>query len=106
MFFPCYPTSMPRRHDPDTPIRGAILLGQVAEPLPKLEVVSSCCDRRGRLGTARLTAEHGPQMPLSEAPTPPIGGRPKRIAGQCHDACGAPFPEVAEASNGGRTTGP
>lgn len=56
---------MPWRHDPDASIRGAVLLGQVAEPLPVLEVACNRCDRRGRLRTARLVAQHGTQMPLS-----------------------------------------
>ena len=34
----CYPAAMPRRHDPDASIRGAVLLGQLAGSLPVLEV--------------------------------------------------------------------
>jgi hypothetical protein len=45
---------------------GVVLLGQVAARLPFLEFACNRCDRRGRLSTARLVAEHGPDMPVPE----------------------------------------
>ena len=83
---------MPRRPNPDTPIRGAVLLGQVAALLLMLEVACSRCDRRGRLRTSRLVAEHGAQMPLPELLRILSADCPRRIAGQWHDVCGAHFP--------------
>ena len=45
---------------------GVIFLGQVAAHLPVLEVACNRCDRRGRLRTDRLLAEHGPGLPMPE----------------------------------------
>ncbi|MFL5282915.1 MAG: hypothetical protein ACJ8AW_18460 [Rhodopila sp.] len=42
---------------------GVVTLGQVAARLQVLEVA---CDRRGRLHTARLLAEHGPGLPMPD----------------------------------------
>jgi hypothetical protein len=41
-----------------------VTLGQIAARLPVLEVACNRCDRRGRLRTDRLLAEHGPDLPM------------------------------------------
>jgi hypothetical protein len=43
---------------------GVVILGQVADRLLVLEVSCNRCDRRGRLRTDRLLAEHGPRRPI------------------------------------------
>lgn len=83
---------MPSRHDPGTPIRGAVLLGQVADQLPVLEIACHRCDRRGRLYTDRLMAVHGPDMPMPELLRLLSADCPRRSAGSWHDVCGAHFP--------------
>jgi hypothetical protein len=40
------------------PPSGVVTLGEVAARLPVLEVACNRCDRRGRLRTDRLVAEH------------------------------------------------
>ena len=45
---------------------GVVTLGQVAARLQVLEVACNRCDRRGRLHTARLLAEHGAGLPMPE----------------------------------------
>ena len=42
------------------PISGVVLLGEVAARLQLLEVACNRCERRGRLRTDWLVAEHGP----------------------------------------------
>lgn len=65
-FSRCYPPPMPRRHEPDAPIRGAVLLGQILAVLPTLVVECNRCDRRDRLSTARLLAQYRPEMPVPD----------------------------------------
>jgi hypothetical protein len=43
-----------------------VILGQIAARFPLLDVVCNRCDRRGRLRTVRLIAEHGQQFPVPE----------------------------------------
>ncbi len=45
---------------------GSILLGQVATLADQLAVACSRCDRAGWVATARLLAEHGPHMPMTD----------------------------------------
>jgi hypothetical protein len=71
---------------------GVVLLGQVATRLPVLEVACNRCDRRGRLHTARLLAEHGPDLPMPELRLIIAADCPRMIAGHAHDICGVHFP--------------
>ncbi len=56
------PPSSPRT--PITMPSGVILLGQVAQRLPHLDVDCGRCGRHGRLSLGRLLAEHGPELPM------------------------------------------
>jgi hypothetical protein len=76
------------------PSAGVVTLGQVAVRLPVLEVSCNRCDRRGRLHTDRLIAEHGPDMPIPELRRLIAADCPRMIAGRMHDVCGVRFPRL------------
>jgi len=71
---------------------GVVLLGQVAARLPVLEVACNRCDRRGRLHTSRLLAEHGPGLPMPDLRFIIAADCPRMIAEHVHDVCGVHFP--------------
>lgn len=85
---------MPRR-DPAAPIRSVVLLGEVADQLPVLEVACTRCERCGRLYTDRLIAQHSARMPLPTLLRILSADCPRRVAGLVHDPCGAHFPGLA-----------
>ncbi len=58
----------PIKPQADTSGPGVVTLGQVAPRLAMLEVTCNRCDRRGRLATAQLLAEHGADLPMPELP--------------------------------------
>jgi hypothetical protein len=76
---------------------GVVTLGQVATRLPMLDVSCNRCDRRGRLRTNRLMAEHGPDMPIPALLRIIAADCPRMVAGRMHDVCGVHFPGLARA---------
>lgn len=88
----CHTVGMSRSRDHQAPIRGALLLGEVAAQLPVLEVACTRCERLGRLYTDRLVAQHGANIPMPELLRLLSADCPKRLAGRWHDICGAHFP--------------
>jgi len=70
---------------------GVVLLGQVVARLQVLEVACNRCDRRGRLHTTRLLAEHGPDLSMPELRRIVAADCPRTIAGHIHDVCGVRF---------------
>lgn len=75
--------------------QGVILLGQVAARLPALEGACNRCDRRGRLNTARLVAEHGADMPVPRLLRIVASDCPRMKAAQVHDVFGVHLPELS-----------
>jgi len=75
--------------------RNVITVGEVTDRLPILEVACNRCDRRGRLRTARLLAEHGRDLPIPELRRIVAADCPRMQAGQMHDACGVHFPDLS-----------
>jgi hypothetical protein len=81
-----------RRHSTIISDSGVILLGQVASWLSVIDVACNRCDRRGRLQTTRLVAEHGAEMLVPELL--------RIIAADCprtktaHDVCGVHLPQL------------
>jgi hypothetical protein len=57
-----------------------------------LDVDCRRCDRRRRLSTARLVAEHGPAFPMPELREVVAADCPRMVAGAWHDVCGVRFP--------------
>jgi hypothetical protein len=77
---------------------GVVLLGQVAARLPVFDLACNRCDSRGRLRTARLVAEHGPDMPGPDLLRVLSADCPRRQMmeqGQLADPCGIHCPGLA-----------
>jgi hypothetical protein len=74
---------------------GSILLADVAKHLTTLEVSCNRCDRKGRVGMARLMAQHGPAMSMPSLLALLSADCPKRQGEKIHDVCGAHFPQLA-----------
>jgi len=87
--------SPPRRVTPAHPDPGVVTLGQVAPRLSVLEVSCNRCERRGRLATGRLLAEHGPALPLPDLGRIIAADCPRMQAAQVHDVCGVHFPGLS-----------
>ena len=93
----CTDTNMPpferrHRHMPS----GITTLCHMAAQFPETIIVScNRCDRRGRLRTRRLLAEHGPDLPGPELRRILAADCPKMIAGKLHDVCGIHFPGLS-----------
>jgi len=78
---------------------GVTLLGQVAARLPLLEIACNRCDRRGRLRTERLVAQHGPGTSMPDLLTRLSADCPRRQAmerGQLADVCGIHCPQLTQ----------
>ncbi len=71
---------------------GVILLGQVAQRLPHLDVDCGRCERHGRLSLDRLLAEHGPDMPMPAVGRILAADCPRMIEQRGFDVCGVRFP--------------
>ena len=74
---------------------GVITLNQVAARLPAVEVACNRCDRRGKLHTARLLAQHGPAMPVPALLRLIAADCPRMQARRMHDVCGVNLPELS-----------
>jgi hypothetical protein len=48
------------------PLKGAILLGEVARHLATVEIACNFCPRRGKASIARLMLEHGGDLPIPD----------------------------------------
>jgi hypothetical protein len=78
------------------PPSGVRTLGDIAAQFPEKSVVScNRCERRGVLRTARLLAEHGPNIPGPELSRILAADCPKMIEGKMHDVCGIHFPGLS-----------
>jgi len=75
---------------------GFVTLGQIAGRLAVLDVACNRCDRRGRLRTARLMAEHGADLPIPALRQIVAADCPRMAAEQMHDGCGVHFPGLAD----------
>lgn len=74
---------------------GSTSLGHMAAQFPDMiPVACNRCDRRGRLSTARLLAEHGPGLPGPELRRVLAADCPRMIASAMHDPCGGAFARV------------
>jgi len=74
---------------------GFLTLADIAGRLATLEVACNRCDRRGRLHTDRLLAEHGPALPIPELRRIVAADCAKMQAERMHDVCGVHFPELS-----------
>jgi hypothetical protein len=77
-------------------VAGSTTLAFLAERFPHMiPVACNRCERRGRLSTARLLAEHGPDFPIPELRHIVAADCPRMIAGLMHDPCGIHFPGLS-----------
>jgi len=54
------------------------------------------CDRRGKLRTRRVLAEHGPDLPVPTLRRVLAADCPKMIDGEIRDVCGIRFPDLQD----------
>jgi hypothetical protein len=71
-----------------------ILLGQVAGRTEFLVIACRACPRRGRLRTARLLHEHGPEAPMPAVMRAIVGDCPRLNARDVYGRCDAHCPEL------------
>jgi hypothetical protein len=90
--------SLPEGRSETVESLGVVTLGQVVARLPVLDVACNRCDRRGRLHTHRLIAEHGPDVPIPELRRLIAADCPRMIAGRMHDVCGVRFPGLSRTA--------
>ena len=74
---------------------GTTLLGAVAARLALLAVACNRCDRHGRLSTARLLTQHGPDLPMPLLRKHVAADCPRTLANRMHDPCGVHFPDLS-----------
>jgi hypothetical protein len=75
---------------------GSTTLGYMAARFPHMiPVACNRCDRRGRLSTARLLAQHGAAFPGPELRRIIAADCPRMIEGKVADPCGVHFPGLA-----------
>jgi hypothetical protein len=77
-----------------------VLLGQVAAQLQTIDVACNRCDRRGRLHTAALVAEHGADMPVPALLRIIAADCPRMRAAAFHDVCGVYLPQLSKLGRG------
>ena len=75
---------------------GVVLLGQVATRLLVIDVACNRCDRRGRLHTERLVAEHCACMPVQVLLRTITADCPRMQAAEVHDVCGVHLPQLSQ----------
>ena len=73
---------------PATVSQGIVMLGQIADRLPMLNVACNRCDRRGRLRMDCLIAEYGPNLPLPELRRIIVADCIRMQEAKMHDVCG------------------
>lgn len=74
---------------------GVVVLGEVAVRLPMIDVACNRCDRRGRLLSGRLVAEHGATIPVPVLLRSIAADCPRMRAAQLHDVCGVHLPQLS-----------
>jgi hypothetical protein len=74
---------------------GFVTLGKISARLRVLEVACNRCDRHGRLGVARVIAEHGIQLPIPELRHIVVVDCSRMMAGHLHDVCVVHFPGLS-----------
>jgi hypothetical protein len=72
------------------------LLGQVAALLPTVDAACDRCERRGRLDTASLVAEHGAELDVPTLLRIVAAACPRMQAAKTHDVCGVHMPELSK----------
>jgi hypothetical protein len=72
----------------------ALILGEVAERTPTLELACDICEHRGRFVMARLVRDHGPAIPMPELLTLLTTDCPRRADASVTQHCGAGFPQL------------
>jgi hypothetical protein len=78
---------------------GSTTLGYMAVRFPHMiPVACNRCDRRGRLSTARLLAQHGADFPGPELRRIIAADCQRMIEGKTADPCGVHFPGLATSS--------
>jgi len=58
-------------------------------------VACNRCERRGRLNTARLLTQRGPDLPMPMLHKLVAADCPRMMANLMHDPCGAHFPDLS-----------
>ena len=79
---------------PSAPIRTSVPLGHVAAHLPMIEVRCHRCARYGRVSTARLLAEHGPDAGMPTVLSSLAGECPQREAYAIQHRCNIYSPDL------------
>ena len=74
---------------------GTILLGAVAARLALPAVACNRCDRHGRLNTARLLTQRGPDLPMPMLHKLVAADCPRMMANVMHDPCGVHCPNLS-----------
>jgi hypothetical protein len=67
----------------------ALILGEVAERTPTLELACGICERRGRFVMARLLRDHGLALPMPELLALLTADCPRRADPSVAEPCGA-----------------
>ena len=74
--------------------RGAVALGDLVGRLDRLEVRCRRCERQGRLGLARLIADHGAGTGLPDLAVKLAAGCPRATAPDPAERCFVHFPQL------------
>ncbi len=83
-------------------VMGSILLGHVATLTDQLAVACSRCERAGRVSIARLLAQHGPDMPMTDLRRVLAVGCPRLCENRLTELCGVHYPDLARLMGVGR----
>jgi hypothetical protein len=73
---------------------GGILLGHVAKLTEQLAVACPRCDWASRVSTARLLAQHSPNMPMTDLRRVLAGGCPRLNEDRITELFGVHYPEL------------
>ena len=84
--------------------RGAVTLGELVGRIDRLEVRCRRCPRHGRLGLARLIADHGEGTELPDLAERLAAGCPKTSAPDPGERCFVHFPQLLELPDGAALT--
>ena|SRR5690349_14949321 len=74
--------------------KGALMLGEVAERTPTLELTCGMCDRRGRFVMTRLLRDYGLAIPIPELLALLTADCPRRADASLPGTCEAKFPQL------------
>ena len=73
---------------------GALILGEVAERTPTLEIACDVCEHRGRFVMARLLRDQGLAISMPELLALLTADCPRRADPSVAEPCGAHFPQL------------